>query len=507
MPLAEAAPVPNGVETAPERRTWRLDAAALAVAAVLLRLPAFLASRHLTFDDGQYGAVVLGLRAGELPFRDLFSSQGPLYYPLLAVADVVGLRSLNGPRLLPVAAGAIAVVATYAIGRHLGTRTAAVLAAVLVATSGSLLYVTAPLSGDGPALALALCAVALSLRFRARPSTARAIAAGVAMGAAVCIKLIVVPAAIPVGILLLGLAPGRWVPRRAGIRALGTAVASAVVVLVATVVPWGPQRVWDQSVAYHQDSERLRSYGGNFTTLLQTLAERDPFLVLAVIMGLVALAWRWTRSRRGGSPVAPGAPSAPDVIGASARWIVLPWLGLQAVFLVIEPTMWRPHVAQVVVPLALATVLLGVPSWRVVAALCIALTPWWFGNVRDIAWPNAYPTPEAAIVERLRTLPSNALVISDDPGFAWRAERRVPPNFVDVSKKRFQQGQLTLAVVGRAADSNAVCAVLIWSRERLGSLPGLPSRLEDSGFEITARLDGTSERVLYERSDCAPPDA
>ena len=110
MPLAEAAPVPNGVETTPERRTWRLDAAALAVAAVLLRLPAFLASRHLTFDDGQYGAVVLGLRAGELPFRDLFSSQGPLYYPLLAVADVVGLRSLNGPRLLPVAAGAIAVV-------------------------------------------------------------------------------------------------------------------------------------------------------------------------------------------------------------------------------------------------------------------------------------------------------------------------------------------------------------------------------------------------------------
>lgn len=280
------------------RRTWRIDAALLALAAVALRLPALLAPRHLTFDDGQYGVVVLGLRAGDLPFRDLFSSQGPLYYPLLAVADVVGLRTLDGPRLLPVAAGMVAAVATYAISRHLGTRSAAILAAALVATSGSLLYVTGPLSGDGPALALALVAIVLALRHRARPSVARAVAVGLAMGAAICVKLIVVPAAIPIGILITGIGPSgtglmgngltgtgwsRWVPTRAGLRALGTSVAAAVAVLVAAVLPWGPERVWDQSVAYHQDSERLRSFGGNLTTLVQTLAERDPFLVLALL--------------------------------------------------------------------------------------------------------------------------------------------------------------------------------------------------------------------------------
>ncbi len=512
------------------RRAWRFDAALLAIAALVLRVPALLAGRHLTFDDGQYGVVVLGLRGGDLPFKDLFSSQGPLYYPLLALADLVGLRTLDGPRLLPVAAGVAAVVATYAIARHLGSRTAAILAAALVATSGSMLYVTGPLSGDGPALAFTLTAVALALRHRARPSTGRAIGVGLAMGAAICVKLIVVPAAVPVGILLLGVGPRdllgigprpdtptRWVPGRAGLRALGSAVGAAVAVLVVTVTPWGPGRVWDQSVAYHQDSERLRGYGGNLTTLVQTLAERDPFLVLCILVGTGTLLWRMVGRRSPGpDDLGPDqlGPGGDDVAPPLARWIVLPWLGLQVAFLVIEPTMWRPHIAQVIAPLALAAVLLPFPTWRVpawrprawqvVAAVCILLTPWGFSHTRDIVWPDAYPASEAAIVERLRALPSDAMVISDDPGYAWRAERRVPANFVDVSKKRFQQGQLTTAVVGRAAAHRDVCAVLVWSPERLGSLADLPARLERDGYEVATRLPGTPERVLYERADCAP---
>jgi len=510
------APDPNDVDRADDvlraDRTWRLDATLLAVAAILLRVPAFFAPRHLTFDDGQYGVVVLGLRAGELPFRDLFSSQGPLYYPLLALADLVGLRTLDGPRVLPVAAGAVAVVATYAIARRLGTRAAAVLAAALVATSGSLLYVTGPLSGDGPALALALTAVALAFRYRARPSTGRALAVGVAMGAAVCVKLIVVPAAVPVGLLLVGIGPQQWRPSAAGLRRLAGAVAAAIAVLVVAILPWGPGRVWDQSVAYHQDSERLRGYGGNVTTLVQTLAERDPFLVLAVLVGIGALAWRRLRPTSTASSTAPdgpvGAPAgdpASGVVAAGlARWLVLPWLGLQVAFLVIEPTMWRPHIAQVVAPLALATVLLKVPAWRIVVVACVVLTPWWFHHTRDIAWPEAYSEPEAALVARFRALPADAMVLSDDPGFAWRAHRRVPANFVDMSKKRFQQGQLTTSVVGRAASARDVCAVLIWSPERLGSLADLPGRLERGGYEVAFRIEGTPERVLYERSDCDP---
>ena len=127
------------------------------------------------------------------------------------------------------------------------------LAAALVATSGSMLWVTAPISGDGPALAFVTTAVALAFTFRARPTTLRAVAVGLAMGAALSIKLLVIPAAIPVGLLLL---------RGGRVRALATAVGSAAVVFLAAALPWGISDVWDQSIAFHQNASRTDSYGG-----------------------------------------------------------------------------------------------------------------------------------------------------------------------------------------------------------------------------------------------------
>ncbi len=480
------------------RGTWHWDAAFLAIGAVLLRVPALFAHRHLTFDDGQYGAVVLGLRAGELPFKDLFSSQGPLYYPLLGVADLVGLRSMNGPRLLPVLAGALAAIATYAIGRHVTTRGGALLAGVLVASSGSLLYVTGPLSGDGPALALAVLAVALAFRYHARPTTLLAVGIGITMGAALCVKLIVVPAAIPVGLLLVH---PRWRERR--VRDFCTAIGAAVIVFLAAALPWGIDRVWDQSVLYHQDSKRLRGYGGNFTTLVRTLVERDPFVVAAALASLATIGVVAWRARRPDAPArAPRLPAG-DVGTRFALLLLGSWLGVQMLFLVVEPAMWRPHVSQVIVPLALLAVLRPAP-WRVLAVLGILLIPWWVSNTHDILRPHHYSRPEATAVDRLRSLPAGARVISDDPGFAWRADRRVPGNFVDVSMKRFQQRQLTTDVVARAADDRAVCAVLVWSKDRLGSLPALPGRLAREGYEVVERFPGADGRVLYARSDCEP---
>jgi hypothetical protein len=513
----------------PSRHAWRVDAAFLALGAVLLRIPAFFASRHLTFDDGQYGAVVLGLRDGDLPFRDLFSSQGPLYYPLLGLVDLIGLRTINGARLLTVGAGAVAVVATYAIGRRVSSRHGALLAGGLVATSGSLLYVTAPLSGDGPALALAVVAVALAFRYHARPSTLLAIGIGLTMGSALCVKLIVVPAAIPVGLLLLhrtghptwrGTWRGTWRPtwRDRRVRDFLTAVGAAIAVFLAAALPWGIDRVWDQSVLYHQDSKRLRSYGANVTTLLRTLAERDPFVVVAALASLATIAAVAWHRRRSTEPAPPHADGGATGLDGPVRPTALPggqvgirlagtvlgsWLGVQVLFLVLEPAMWRPHVSQVIVPLSLLAVLRPAP-WRVLAVLFIVLVPWWVLNTRDVLWPHAYSRAETTAVDRLRALPADAWVISDDPGFAWRAERRVPGEFVDVSMKRFQQQQITTGVVGRAAADPRVCALLVWSKDRLGSLTALPDRLADEGYEVVERFPGDEARVLYARSDCSP---
>jgi len=153
--------------------------------------------------------------------------------------------------------------------------------------------------------------------------------------------------------------------------------------------------------------------------------------------------------------------------------------------------------------LSLLAVLRPAP-WRVLAVLFVVLAPWWVLNTRDILWPGAYSPAEATAVDRLRALPPDAWVISDDPGFAWRANRRVPGRFVDVSMKRFQQRQITTGVVGSAAADPRVCAVLVWSKDRLGSLRALPDRLANEGYEVVERFPGDKSRVLYARSDCSP---
>ena len=66
----------------------------------MLRLPALFATRSLVFDDGVYASSALAMRNGLQPFRDVFSSQGPVFLPLVWLADLLGFRTLDAPRLL-----------------------------------------------------------------------------------------------------------------------------------------------------------------------------------------------------------------------------------------------------------------------------------------------------------------------------------------------------------------------------------------------------------------------
>ena len=68
----------------PVRRTlphWRIDATVLGVVALLLRLPAFFTDKSLVFDDAVFAASAYAMRAGEAPFKTVFSSQGPMFLP------------------------------------------------------------------------------------------------------------------------------------------------------------------------------------------------------------------------------------------------------------------------------------------------------------------------------------------------------------------------------------------------------------------------------------------
>lgn len=469
-----------------DRRTWRLDAVALAAVAVLLRIPAFVASRHLTYDDGFFGLSALEMRHGVQPFRELFSPQGPLHLPLLYVADLVGLRTTNAPRVLPLVAGAAVTVATYVAGRRIATRRGAILAAVLVTTSGSVLFTTAGIASDGPAIAFAVGAVALAFGYAQAPSTTRATVAGALIGAAVVAKALTAPAGLAVVLLVLS---------RRRYRDLAYAVAAGIVVALAAALPWGLERVWDQSVVYNRDASRLTSYPGAMTKAFHTLVDRDPYVLLAAGLALAVAAVVWVASAR--PSVRSPEAQAPLLFRPVAILVV--WLGLQFALLVYEPAFWRPHVAHLIAPLALLVALRPPPLVPLLVGT-IAVTPWYLTNTNALLWPDEYSRQEQAAVDTLRALPGGGLVISDEPGLLWRADRLTVPFFADSSIKRIEQGQINASKLAAAAAKRDVCAVLVWTRRYADF--DLGPRLANVGYQEAARFGGS--RVLYEKPDCRP---
>jgi hypothetical protein len=458
------------------RRGW-VTPVALGLLALAVRLPAFFSPRHLGFDDGVYGASVLAMRDGFAPFDELFSPQGPLHLPILYVGDWLGFRTLDAPRVAPVLAGVATTLAVWAAARRLGTAYGAALAGVLVATTGTLLWTSGPITGDGIAVAFAAAAACGALAYRDRPTLARAAVTGLAMGAALTVKVIVIPVALAVGWWL-------WSHRRP--RVFAAAVGSAVLLGFVLTIPWGFGPVWDQSVAYHRESRYLYGPLEQAEKLVTTLLSRDLPLIAALVLGGIAAATAGRAARR--------RLDADTVV-------VLVWLAAGTLLLIFEPAMFRNHIASLIAPLALLVAMRPPPlRWALVAA--IVVVPYWAVQMGDVLIPRDYSGAEAELVAALRDLPSGAQVITDEPGFAYRAGRHLPPGLNDASIKRIEEGMITTDGVLDAAAEPEVCAIAIWSNRYGRELPGLTDGLADLGL-VEARTWG-GVRSLWLKPDCTP---
>jgi hypothetical protein len=470
------------------RRDWRRDALVLAIATVLIRLPAFFAEKSLVFDDGVFASSARAMRNGELPFRDIFSSQGPVFLPLVWVADLLGFRTMDAPRLLAVAAGVLLAIAVYACARHVTTRGNALLAAGLVTTSGSIIWVTGPVNADGPSLALSVLAVAFALRYRDDPRLRTAVWMGLAAGAAVSIKALSVPAVVIAGLIVLLSHQPLRTGLRTGVRDAATAAIVAVGVYVITALPFGIADVWEQSYTYHQDARRPTSHWGAFRKLLDTLWDRDKLVLVALALAAVTWVVRFVARRRAGKP------------GDRARAVVvaflLLWVAMVVALLVWEPAMWRAHVAHVVPPLALLAALQP-PPWKVLVVAGVVTVPFASVSNTSILWPGGYTGPQAAVVRHLRTFPSDAQFISDDPGLIWRSGHDTPGDFADTSYQRLDDGSITQASLVKAASARDVCGVIVTSPQHFGRLGGLPDALAAHDYhpvQFGARI------TLFERT-------
>jgi hypothetical protein len=473
----------------PTRRTTGRDLLLLGALTLVLRVPAFLAGAHLTFDDGVFGASAVAMREGGQPFRDVFSSQGPAFLPLVWLGDVVGLRTDPAPRVLALASGVALVALIYLTALEISDRPRARLVAVLVAVSGSVLGVTASLAADGPAMVFATAAFYLALRYRREPGPGKAAAIGVTIGLAIMVKALVLPVALPVGLVLL--ARRRWAEA-------GLAVGTAVLVGAALSVAFGFADVWDQSVLYHLDAPGGSSRLDNTSKLISTFFTRDIVLVAAAAVTAGAALVRWRR----GPPVDASATVTRDGLRPAVATMLWIWLIGVVALLITEHPMWRPHVSEITPAVALLIAYYR-PPWKVAAVAALLTVPLHLTYALDFFAPEGYQGDEAALVAELEALPDGAVAISDEPGQVWQAGLVTPPELVDASVLLVDSGRLTAADIAASASEPEVCAVVVWSH-RFGGMASLPDRLGELGFVEARTYGDEADRVLYLRPDCRP---
>ena len=475
--------------TTSARRTTTRDLLLLGALTLVLRIPAFLASAHLSFDDGVFGASAVAMRNGGVPFRDVFSSQGPAFLPLVWLGDLIGFRSDSGPRVLAVASGIALVALVYLAALEISDRSRARLVAVLVAVSGSVLGVTGSLAADGPAMVFATAAFYLALRYRRAPSTGLAVGIGVTIGLAIMVKALVLPVALPVGLVLL--ARRRWTEA-------ALAVGAAVVVGLVLATAFGFADVWDQSVVYHLDAPGSSSPADNASKLISTFFTRDIVLVAAAVVtagAAVIRAWSGDKGHGVDGPVADDLrPRVPTML-----WI---WLIGMVLLLISEHPMWRPHVSEITPPIALLIAYYR-PPWKAAALAALLTVPLHLAYALDFFAPDGYQGDEAALVAELEALPDGAVAISDEPGQVWRAGLRTPPRLVDASVLLVDSGRLTAEDLAEAAAEPEVCALVVWSG-RFGGMDTLPSLLDDLGFEVAQTYGEDDDQVLYLKPSCSP---
>lgn len=482
--------------TTPARTPWeppwspRLDLLTVAVVGILLRIPALTASRHLTFDDGVYGASAVAMRDGAQPFRDVFSSQAPLHLPLVRLADLLGAQAHQAPRLLAVVSGVAASCLTVLVARRFVPRTQSVLAGALVAVSGSFVWVSSALHADPAAIAFGLGALLCALLFADTPSWRRALAIGLLVGAAISTKSMSITFAVPIGLLL-------WESRR---WAMATAaVATSAVVGVAAAAPFGFDAVIDQAFTYHTDAATHREPVRNLSRVVSTMADRDPVLV-----ALFAVAFgTWLLSRRSGSDT----PPLPAASLARSGQILWAWMAISLVVLAYIHPMWRPHLSHLIVPSALLVVR-HLRSLRVTLACVAVLLPLQLHAVASVVWPGPYRPADSAIVQELGALPTEAFAISDEPGLVWSARRRTPSDLVDTSALRVDTGRITEESLLGDAASPEVCAVVVTS-SRFGRFEGLAHGLDSRGYREVPLPTSAALPRLFLRSGgiCGERDA
>jgi hypothetical protein len=346
-----------------------LGAAALAV---LFRLPFLHAP--LTADEGGYAEAARLWARGDTLYRDIWVDrpQGLLLVFRAVVAAGSSSDVIRGAAML---VGAATVVATFLLALRLVGRTAAIAAAVLMATAGTSPFVESfTLAGELVASLVAVLALLVFPSYLSSRRVAWLVLAGFLAGCALMVKQSAFDA------LLAMLAYLAWTERRRAMWPALTLVGAAAVPVVAGALSAVTfHRWWFAVVGYRDSGDSIVT--GSFVHRLDLLANSLPSAArgLGLLLVLAVVGWR-------GSPL-----------------LVRMWLGAAALGVIGGGNFHFHYYLQLVPPLSIlagagvAAILAG--RRRVLAAVAagvaiataVVTVPLWFDSATAQAkaiWPD-----------------------------------------------------------------------------------------------------------------------
>jgi hypothetical protein len=415
------------------------------------------------FDETIYAQTILLWLRGVAPYQENFYSQGPLFLLLIAP-----FAFLPGPPLEMMQLGvtfwsSLGLMASAMLGYRLAGGWGAATSAAVTGASPLLTHVDSHVLAEGPAVALAALSLLVGWAYRA--NTARPALAGLLFGGSLAAKALMPATAVP---LLGGLLRSRLSVRRRFIAAvvLGLGVLLAI---GATVLPFEPKALWDQTLLYRLDARTTTSDApGAFVAEIRLGLRDDLGSLSAALIGTIVL----LRASRG------------------TALLLIAWLVVSVVLLALHHPLFPRHSAALIPPLALLAAGAGLVTGSrgisratpnlPVLAICLAVGLSVTGHVRR--WSDREPIGEVAEAATALAAATTAdeYVLTDMPAIALMADRLIVPDLVDLSGVRINTGRVTTQSVAIQTERYRPGAVLFWlNRLDSGPLEAYPETVRE----------------------------
>lgn len=464
-----------------------------------------------SFDEGIRSQQLLLMSAGYRPFRDIFSSQGPLLLDLLFPFYLGFGQTLEAARAGVVACSIVGLVGVWWIGRLAAGPLAGLAAATFLAVSPGYLEGSRLALAEVPTIAPALLAIGAILAYRERGRWRWLALSAVCCALALLIKPMVAHVLTPLGLLLI--LPRHSVPGGTSDRVPGGTISlrrrladvvgfGGIVLMVSgiTVVTLGPADVWDNLGAYRTGAGHAvgSDVAQNARLTANLLARERAWLFVLALVGVgLGLARRpaaslalagWALSilamfllygDLADKHIVYMVPPVAILAGSGAALSLAEAVGRRNVWSVWTASEGRARrwlAAPGLAALALYLVADAVPLYRSDRFIV--------HEAEIVAERRRDRQTELEIVDIIRSHTSvDDWVLSDNPGAAFEAGRKVIPSLADTSGTRVDAGSLTAPKVIDAVSRYRPAVVVTWPR-RLGRLDDFTRWLPTAGYRL-----------------------